>query len=63
MLEKHKYSIAGRRMQQPLEHPAEQQGIHYRSQLSAYRYLLEKYYAKHVVGNFAACECVCVCVA
>ena len=42
-------------MKKPLQHLADQQGIHYRLQLNCYRFLLEKYYAKEVAAMFVVC--------
>ena len=50
-----KYKTTGSSMKKPLQHLADQQGIHYRLQLNCYRFLLEKYYAKEVAAMFVVC--------
>ena len=42
-------------MQPPLDHIPDVQGYHYRLQLSAYKYILEKYYDMRIAGMFVVC--------
>ena len=42
-------------MTEPLSHIADCQGMRYRTQLNAYKYLIEKYYDKQVLGMFVVC--------
>ena len=50
-----KYSNHFSCMLPPLQHIEDCQGWHYRLQLNAYRYLLEKYYGKYVASMHVVC--------
>ena len=50
-----KYTNQFRRMKDPLDHLEDAQGIHYRLQLNAYKYLIEKYYKRRVVSMAVVC--------
>ncbi len=50
-----KYHNVWQRMMTPLEHLPDCQGVHYRLQLNAYRYILEKYYGRRVSAMRVVC--------